>query len=544
LHLSLTGLDWGIGTAALAFNLLLGIWFAFRAKRGVGSDEFFLAGRRLTWPVIGASLLATNIGAEHMVGLCGDAYRYGFCAGANELTTAICLGTAAAILFPYYLKNRVFTIPEFLELRYRKEARFVFSGMMLLMCVVNKMAFCLYAGALVMQSLLGWDIMVTIALLALITAIITIIGGFGVVAYTDAIHAPIMIAGSAAVLGIGLWKVGGWSGLESLVAKCPLPDALHLHKPYTDPNYPFWGNVATQAFLCGIFYWGVDQVNVQRVLGARDLNQARWGAMFALLLKLTPAFIFALPGVIVLALYPGLKETRSAFVVVLNDLLPTGFRGYVLSALVGTIISAIIAVMNSVATMSVRDFIVPFRPQTSERAQVRLGRLAILLSGVLGVLAAYVVHKQSEGIYKYLQTIGVYMIIPLAPAIIFGIISKFVTFAGAAASVGMGLAISGTYMVDTALTMLVSKEAAVKVFPFLHYTLTENYTYRGVWGTTIITLTLFLVSAFTKKSDPEKLTKTTIDWNGKPEPFRGLSDWRLHLAALSVATVLIYWWLW
>jgi solute:Na+ symporter, SSS family len=280
------------------------------------------------------------------------------------------------------------------------------------------------------------------------------------------------------------------------------------------------------------------------VLGARDLNQARWGAMFALLLKMTPAFIFALPGVIVLALYPGLKETRSAFVVVLNDLLPTGVRGYVLSALVGTIISAIIAVMNSVATMSVRDFIVPFRPQTGERAQVRLGRLAILLSAVLGVLAAFVVHKQSEGIYKYLQTIGVYMIIPLAPAIIFGIVSKFVTFAGAAASVVMGLLISATYMVDTAMTMLVSKAAAVKVFPFLHYTLTENYTYRGVWGTAIITLTLFLVSAFTKKTDQDKLAKTTIDWSGKPEPFRGLSDWRLHLAALSLATVVIYWWLW
>ena len=239
MSLSLTCLDWIIGVVALGMNILLGLWFAFRAKKSTDSGEFFLAGRRLTWPVVGASLLATNIGAEHMVGLCGDAYRYGFCAGANELTTAICLGVTAAILVPYYLKNRVFTIPEFLELRYRKEARLFFSAMMLVMCIVNKMAFCLYAGALVLQSLLGWDIMVTIAVLALVTAIITMIGGFGVVAYTDAIHSPIMIAGSAAVLGIGLYKVGGWSGLESAIAHSPVPDALHLHKPYDDPVYPF-----------------------------------------------------------------------------------------------------------------------------------------------------------------------------------------------------------------------------------------------------------------------------------------------------------------
>ena len=261
--------------------------------------------------------------------------------------------------------------------------------------------------------------------------------------------------------------------------------------------------------------------------------------MFAILLKLTPAFIFALPGVIVLALYPG-RDYRTTFITILNELLPTGLRGYVLSALVGTIISALIAVMNSVATMTVRDFIVHFRPQTSERAQVRWGRLAILVSAALGVLGAYVVCRQPEGIYKYLLTIGCYSIIPLAPAIVFGIMSKRVTFAGAVASVAVGLALSTLYVVD----VLMSPELAQRVFPWLHYKLTFNFTYRGVWGTLVITAVLFLVSAFTKKTDSEKLAKTTIDWNGSPQPFQGLSDWRLHLAGLSVATVLIYWWFW
>ncbi len=544
MELSLSTADWVIGVGALVANVALGLWLALRARQSGSSDEFFLAGRRLTWPIVGASLLATNIGAEHMVGLCGDAYRYGFCAGANELTAAISLGIAAAVLIPYYLKNRVFTIPEFLELRYRKAARLFFSAMMMVICIVTKMAFCLFAGALVLQDMLGWEVMPTVAVLAAATAIITIIGGFAAVAYTDAIHAPIMIVGSAAVLFIGLHQVGGWEALCSAVEHTPVPDAMHIHKAFDDPVYPFWGII-----LCGIyggtFYWGIDQVNIQRVLGAKDLNHARWGAMFAVLLKLTPAFIFALPGVIALVLFPGLEDPRKAFVSILNNLLPDGVRGYVLSALVGTIISALIAVMNSVATMTVRDFILHFRPRTSERAQVFLGRLAILVAAVLGTGAAYMVHKQPEGIYKYLLTVSVYLIMPLAPAIVFGIMSKRVTFAGAAASVLIGMALSAMCMVDLCLaSLLEAPELAERFFPWLHHPLTFNYTFRGAWGTLIITAVLFLVSSFTRKTDPAKLAKTTIDWAGRPEPFQGLSDWRLHIAVLGAITAMAYWWLW
>ncbi len=280
-------------------------------------------------------------------------------------------------------------------------------------------------------------------------------------------------------------------------------------------------------------------MNVQRLLGAKNLDHARWGAMFAILLKLTPAFIFALPGVIALVLYPG-REYRTAFVTVLNELLPTGVRGYVLSALVGAIISALIAVMNSISTMAVRDFILHFRPQTSERTQIHLGRMAIAVSAALGTGAAYVVYKQPEGIYKYLQTISIYLVMPIAPAIVFGIMSKRVTFAGAAASVLAGLVLAGMYVTDALLPL----DEAASCFPWLHHPLTLNYSYRGAWGTLIVTAVLFLVSAVTRKTAADKLARTTIDWQGRPEPFRGLSDWRLHFAILMAITVLAYWWLW
>lgn len=528
--------------AALAFNVALGLYLGLLARKKADSSSFFLAGRTLTWSIVGASLFSTNIGSEHMVGLSGDSYRYGICAGTVELITVVALGITAAVLLPHYIKNKVFTIPEFLELRYRSEARMCFSGLMVFICIVTKMAFTMYAGALVMQAVTGWGIMQSVVIMGVTTAIITIIGGFGVVAYTDAIHSPIMIVGSGIILFTGLHKIGGWGALCTAVQSSPVPNAMHIHKAWTDPIYPFWGVISTVLYA-GLFYWGMDQVNVQRLLGARDLKHARWGAMFAALLKLTPIFIFALPGVIALALNPhiSVQDSRGTFIWILDNLLPTGLRGYVLAALLGAVLCSTIAVMNSVSTIAVRDFILRFRPKTTEAEQVRLGRLAIVAAMVLGVGAAGVIAWQPEGLYKYLQTISIYLSMPLAPAIIFGVLSKRVTFAGAAASFLSGIAFSAIFVIDA---LLPNKALAAQIFPLLHFRITENYTYRGLWGSLVITLILFGVSAFTKKTDPAKLQQTTINWGGPPEPFQGFSDWRLHLLGIGVLAVLAYWWLW
>ncbi len=536
MDLSLTPLDWIVGCIALGGSLALGLLISYRIDAGANSSNFFLAGRSLTWPIVGASFFATNIGAEHLVGLSGDAYRYGLSAGTVELTTAMCLGFAAAFLFPYYVKNQIYTIPEFLELRYNTFARKIFSGLMLVICIMTKMAFTLFAGALVLNSLLGWDIMAVVFAMGILAALITIIGGFAAVAFTDTIQAVIMIAGCLIMLFTGLYKVGGW---EALVER--VPEAMHIARPYDDPHYPFWGVIAGGIYG-GTFYWGIDQVNVQRVLGAPNLKQARWGAMFAILLKLTPVFIFALPGVIGFALYPGLsgEESKSTFVLLLNKLLPTGVRGLVLAALLAALISSLDSVMNSVSTLVVRDFVLRYRPTTGEKTQVWIGRIAILVATLLGVGAAILVWKTPGGLYKYLQTISIYLVLPVTPAIVFGIMSKRVTIHGAAASVLTGVFIASIYVTD----QLMGPETGTRFFPFLHHTLTQNYTYRGLWGTLIITGVLFGVSLCTKRRPPEELAKTTIDWNKKTEPFQGLSDWRLHLAVLLLLTVAFYWWLW
>jgi solute:Na+ symporter, SSS family len=261
--------------------------------------------------------------------------------------------------------------------------------------------------------------------------------------------------------------------------------------------------------------------------------------MFTVLLKLLPVFIFALPGVIALALFPG-RESKTTFVTLLNELLPTGVRGLVLAALFASLISSTLSVMNSVSTLAVRDFVLHFRPRTNERSQVKFGRLAIAISALLGIMAAYAVYKTPEGLYKYLQAVSLYLELPIAPAIIFGILSKRVTAKGALASVLVGSVFCTVFVTDE----LIGPHAGTRLFPFLHTNpLITNYTYRGLWGSIAATITLFAVSAFTKKTDPEKLARLTIDWRGQAERFRGIWDWRLQLSVLTVITALLYWWL-
>jgi SSS family solute:Na+ symporter len=536
MDLTLTPLDWIVLATIMGGSLMFGLYMAHIKKASQNSSNFFLGGRKIMWPIIGASLFATNIGAEHLVGLSGDAYRYGLSAGSVELTTAITLGFGCAILFPYYMKNRIYTIPEFLEIRYERRARIFFSGLMLVISVMTKLAFTLFAGALVMNSLVGWNIMTTVLIIGLAVAAFTIIGGFTAVAYTDAIQVIIMIGGAALMLFFGLHKVGGWEGLMDKAG-----GMMTIGKPFDDPVYPFWGILAT-AFYAGVFYWTIDQVNVQRVLAAPDLRQARKGSMFAILLKLLPIFIFALPGVIAYALFPGElqgDETKQTFVLLLNKLLPAGLRGLLLASLMAALVTSLIAVLNSVSTLVVRDFIVEYNKDLNEKRQVTLGRYIIIIVTFLGIGAAYLVYKNEEGLYKYLQTITAYLVIPVFPAIFFGIVSKKVTMKGATVSVLFGIVLATIFVID----QLIGPESAKNVFPFLHHKLTLNFGYRGLWAEILITGVLFLVSSFTPKTAPEKLEKTTINYSGKITPFEGFSDWRLQWSFLALVTLCIYIWL-
>lgn len=467
--------------------------------------------------------------------LSGDAYRGGLCAGTVELTTCICLGFACAVLFPYYLKNRVFknrvfTIPAFLEMRYNRTARVFFSALMLVICVMTKMAFHLYAGGLVLHGLLGWNVMAVVALAGLVIAVFTMIGGFTAVAYTDSLqschHDPRL---RAHVVD----RPVPCRGMAGSYPRCPGSD--ELSQTVQRPELSFLGNRYRRALKRYVL---LGHGPSQRSTGA-GCAHARWGSMFAIFLKLSPVFVFALPGVIAHVLFPG-REAKTTFVTLLNELLLSGARGIVLAALTASLISSNLSVMNSVSTLVVRDFIVHLRPRTSERAQVFFGRIAIAVAGMLGVMAAYLCYTTPDGLYKYLQAISMYLVMPITPAIAFGIMSKRVTVRGAIASVLAGSVLSVIFIVD----QLIGPEAGAVRLLWLHTKLTANYTYRGIWSTLAVTAILFLVSALTPKLAPERLQHLTIDWSKWAQGWRGLVDWRLQLGVLSLATFFIYRWLW
>jgi solute:Na+ symporter, SSS family len=535
MKLNLTYWDWIVLIVVLGGSMVAGVALAVRRRMGGSSEGFFLAGRRLLWPIVGLSLFASNIGAEHIVGLSGDSYRYGLKAGTVELSTVICLGMACWLLFPAYIKTGIFTIPEFLEKRYDVRARLFFSGFMIVICIMTKMAFTLFAGAAVLHSLPSFahlNIMWTVAVLAFLAAGVTMIGGFAAVAYTDAIQASIIIGGCAIMTIIGLTKVGGWSGLEASVGA-----RLHVAAPLTDPDFPFWG-ILIGVVYGGLFYWGMDQVNVQRVLGARDLKQGRWGAMFAVVLKFAPLFIFALPGVIAYALDPSLThdQSKQTFVWLLNNLLPTGLRGLVLASLLAAIIASKLAVMNSVSTMVVRDFVGYFSPGMKEKRQLVIGRLVMLLTAALGVMATWLIVRTQEGLYRYLQAISFYLCVPLVPPIFWAIVNRRVNMKGAVAGVAAGLALSVLYLVDNIIPNFGKEHLA-----FLHTTYTLNYTFRGLWQVLLVTAVLFLVSWLTSPPSPEKVENTVVNVWRKPEPWQGIKDWRLHCGTLALITALLYW---
>src|SRR5438034_6626077 len=407
-----------IDIATIAASLLLVVYVALRAAGKKASDtEYFLAGRDLSWPFVGMSLFVTNISAEHVIGLAGDAYRIGMVAGGYELIAAWDLIILATLFAPLYLRSKVFTIPEFLEHRFGWSLRAFLSANLLLINVLTKNAIALWAGSLLFTLLFDWNQTLVILVLSAFTVLYTIKGGLRAVVYADMIQGTWLILGGVILALAGLMKVGGWGGLLS---QTPAP-MLQMVKPL-DHELPVTGFFVSN-FLAAMFYWCMDQTNVQRVLGARSIGDGQKGAIFAGFLKLTTPFILVLPGLIARVLYPNLDRYDSAYPQLVRGLLPVGLRGVVLAGLIAALTSSVSACYNSSATLVVRDFVLRFRPATSEQQQVVTGRWVTVAVAILGVLAAPLVGL-SVTIWYYLQDISAYLSVPMAAAIFLGFLWK------------------------------------------------------------------------------------------------------------------------
>lgn len=482
--------------------------------------EYFLAGRDLRWPFIGMSLLASNISAEHVVGLAGDGYRVGMVTGGFEWMAAWCLIILASLFTPLYLRNKIFTIPEFVERRFGWELRVFLSANLLVMNVFTKNAIDLWAGSLLLVLLFGWDQTAVMIGLSIFTALYTMKGGLRAVVYADMVQGVWLIISSAILTMVGLATVGGWSGLTARVN----PELLHMVKPL-DSELPITGFLIGNLFG-GMFYWCMDQTNVQRVLGARSVDQGQKGAIFAGFLKLIVPFILVLPGVIAHALYPNLSKADMAYPSLVRDLLPAGLRGVVLAGLIAILMSSMSACYNASATLVVRDFFLRWKPGLSDREQVRIGRWITVLMAVLGVLAAPLVGN-SVTIWHYLQTLSAYLGVPLCAVIFIGLLWKRGNTAGAIAGGVAGFGLGLLLFLDQNLKWdLVTHRYLMS---FLH---------RSILVWFLAAVTMIVVSLSTAPPPDFKVSSTVFGIAA--EESLGGTDYRIWAGVLFVCTLILW----
>ncbi|MBD3289300.1 sodium/solute symporter [candidate division KSB1 bacterium] len=415
----------------------LGLRFA---KKHKNAEDYFLAGRSMTWPLIGFSLLASNMSSTSLVGLAGDAYSTGISVYNYEWMAAVILVFFAIFILPFYLRSKIYTIPEFLEKRFDGRSRTYFSILTLFLNIVVDTAGSLYAGGLLIKLIFPeipmWQ---TIAIMALVAGLYTIAGGLAAVIYTDMIQAILLLIGSVIIAVIAFIKVGSWEAVQNVTS----PEMLSLVRPLDDPAVP-WLGLITGVPLLGFYFWCTNQFMVQRVLSAKDENHGRWGAIFAGLLKLPPLFIMVLPGTMARVLYPNLPKADLVYPTLLFDLLPVGVLGIVLAGFVAALMSQIDSTLNSASTLVTMDFVHKKRPDFDSKKLMWVGRGFTAFFMVLAAIwAPYI--ENFASLFKYLQKVLSYAVPPIVALFLIGIFWKRANAQGAISAIIVGF-VSGVVL--------------------------------------------------------------------------------------------------
>lgn len=446
----LGGIDWAIIGAY--FLLLSGIvWWSSRKQDS--TEDYFLAGRNIGWFAIGASLFASNIGSEHIVGLAGAGASTGMAMAHWELHSWILI-MLAWVFIPFYYKSGVYTMPEFLERRFGPTARWILSLVSLAAYVFTKVSVTVYAGALVFKTLLPetfgspenafWvGAFATVAL----TGLYTVFGGMRAVLFTDSIQAFILLIGSVFITYFGLQELGGWGELKNFVSDDAAKYALW--RPLSDPEFP-WLGILIASPIVGIWYWCTDQYIVQRTLAAKNLRTARRGAIWGALLKIAPVMIFLVPGLIGAALHAkgaiqiptneaGEIMGDQVFPTLVAEMLPVGFRGLVVGGMLAALMSSLSSLFNSSASLFTVDIYQKLLPNASQKSLVTVGRIATFIVVGLGMAWIPIMPRiAGGGLYQYLQSVQGYLAPPITAVFLLGLFYPRTNSPAAVAGLGIG----------------------------------------------------------------------------------------------------------
>ena len=446
----LSSFDWTI--ICIYFLILLGIVLS-ASRRQKTTTDYFLAGRNVGFFAIGASIFASNIGSEHIVGLAGQGASTGLAMAHYELHAWIVV-LLAWVFVPFYYQSKVFTMPEFLEKRFGKEPRWILSIVSLTAYVLTKVSVTVYAGALVFQTLLPdtfgspqnafWIGAITTVTL---TGLYTVAGGLRAVLYTDLLQTIILLIGSTAITYFGLIELGGFNELRVFASENVAQYALW--RPLSDPDFP-WLGILIASPIVGIWYWCTDQYIVQRTLAAKDLKTARRGALLGAFFKIWPVLIFLVPGLIGAALNAkGILEISidtngniigdQVFPTMVATLLPEGLRGLVVAGIIAALMSSLSSLFNSTATLFTLDIYKKIKPKVSEQKLVLIGRMATLVVVVFGLLWIPIMPMISKGgLYQYLQSVQGYLAPPITAVFLLGLFNSRINNKGATWGLSLG----------------------------------------------------------------------------------------------------------
>jgi len=521
-----------LGTTDVLFVVLylliiagVSVWSIRKSK--ASPSDYFLANRNLGWWVIGASILASNVGSEHIVGLAGTAATSGLVMGHYELHSYIVL-ILGWVFVPFYMRSMVYTMPEFLERRFSAKARRLLSIIQLLSYVIAKASVTIFAGALVFNSFLGVDFWTGAIILVVVTGVYTILGGLHTVMYTEAIQAIILLLGSAVLLFIGLDKVGGWQGMINSVPK----ESLNMFRPLSDPNFP-WLGILLASPIVGVWYWCTDQHIVQRCLAGKNEREARRGTIFAAYLKLLPFFIFLVPGLIAVAMVKQgslvLTDNNAAFPTLVKAVMPLGLRGLLAGGLLAALMSSLASVYNACSTLFTMDIYQKMKPEASGKELVKVGRIATGVVVLLGMIWIPMMNRISGTLYQYLQSVQSYLAPPIAAVFLLGVFFKRLNAKGALTAMVAGFIIG---IVKLTLELF-QKDLSGVLYDFA----TINFLYFCIYLFLFAIVVMVVVSLLTPKPSEEQIRGLTFATTVAEDRAASRASWNKWDVILSFIVV-------
>ncbi|WKK66329.1 sodium:solute symporter [Lutimonas zeaxanthinifaciens] len=543
-----------LGIIFIYFAIIL--WIAWWVSKGGGknkgerdSKDYFLAGKTAGWFVIGASLFASNIGSEIIIGVSGAGARAEMPQANFEILAALILILLGWVFVPFYLRTGVYTMPEFLEIRYSKACRNYLSVVSVLAYIITKISLIIFAGALVFETM-GVSFWTGAIITIVATGFYTILGGLRAVIYTDMIQTFILLAGTIAVTYFGLAQIGGWNSMmDTLIMASEKPgnpeasQFFNLWRPSSDTDYP-WTGMLFGAPILGVWYWCTDQFIVQRTLSAKDISNARKGTLFAGFLKLLPVFIFFIPGVIAFALSQKgmlnftLDNPDHALPAMINGFLPIGLKGLAISGLLAALMSSLSSAFNSSSTLITFDFYKQYKPHASEKELVWVGQIATLILVVMSFLwIPFMKTLMGGGLFHYLQSVQAYISPPIAAVFLFGLFFKWINARGAIMALWSGFILGMTRLVTEYLT----KEGIIELTPgsLLQVMLDINFLHYAIYLFIFSVAVLMLFSQLGRPKSDDLLRLVTFNKSEMKLKFTWSAD--VWLTLLLISCVLALW---